>query len=216
MNFNLHAEVVEEQINTSSVVLTRMVLAHANIFLAPIPSPSLRTDTFKSTNFISTSCPIQTRIRRTVIDIDFASCSSVSLSTIANELVIQINTTFCTNRIARVAQTLVNFSLALKSHKSWSALANKSFQLIRTSSSVLTRLGGTVVNGVLTPLASVTRLAGAGKSVHSVNALSIVLTRFTSTFVNVDFASSTCPSRMTDTLVAKQFVHTHPVEARIS
>lgn len=216
MYFNLHAEVVEEQINTSSVVLTRMVLAHANIFLAPIPSPSLRTDTFKSTNFISTSCPIQTRIRRTVIDIDFASSSSVSLSTIANELVIQINATFCTNRIARVAQTLVNFSLALKSHKSWSALANKSFQLIRTSSSVLTRLGGTVVDGVLTPLASVTRLAGAGKSVHSVNALSIVLTRFTSTFVNVDFASSTCPSRMTDTLVAEQFVHTHPVEARIS
>ncbi len=48
----LHAEVVLEEIDTESVVLARVRVALANILLATIAGPAIRTSANKGTNLV--------------------------------------------------------------------------------------------------------------------------------------------------------------------
>jgi len=69
---------------------------------------------------------------------------------------------------------------------------------------------------VLTLFARVTGLAGASIIVDLVDALTVVSTRSRRTLVDVCFASRTGPSRMTDTFMTEELVHTDSVQARIA
>lgn len=121
----------------------------------------------------------------------------------AHESVVQIHATISTNRTARIAQTLVQFRFALKPNETWPTLANESLELVYASPSILTRIGGAVVYGVLTLFACVAWLASTGVSIHLVDALAVVSARFACTLVDVRFTSCASPSWMTDALVAE-------------
>lgn len=133
-----------------------------------------------------------------------------------NKSVIQIYTSICANRIARITLTFVDLSLTLKSDETRSTFAKETFELIDTRGTILARIRGTIVDCMLTLFASVSWLASTSIVIDLIETLSVVTTWFTRTFVDVDFTSSTGPSWMTDTFMAEQFVDTYAIKARIS
>lgn len=126
-----------EEIHAGGVVLARLVLASSYIYFACISSPTIFADALEATNFISTGCSIQTRVRKAIVDVGFASNSSESFSALANEFVIQIDAMLSANWTARIAKAFVDFRFALKPNESWSAFADKAFELVNARGSVL-------------------------------------------------------------------------------
>ena len=192
-----------------------MILAHSNVHLTLDTSPSFAAHAFEPTNLIPARGAVQARIRRAVVDVDLTRDASVTLATVADERVIQIDATVSADRAARITETVVQRSLALESHKAGSALAGEPFQLIHAGSSVLAGLRRAIVDRMLTLLACVPWFTGTSVPVYLVDALAVVLARFASALVNVRLAGSSSPSRMTDALVAEQIVHAYPVQTRI-
>jgi len=129
----------------------------------------------------------------------------------ADESVVQIDAAICANRVARIAQALVDLRFALQPDEAGSALADESFQLIDARGTVLTGIRSAVIDSMLTLLARITRLAGTRVIVNLIGTLAVVPTRFQRALVDVGFASYAGPSWMTDTLVAEQLVHTDSV-----
>lgn len=105
-----------------------------------------------------------------------------------HESVVQIDAAIGSHGTTRIAKTLVQLGFALQPNETWSTLANESFQLIHAGPSVLTRIRGAVVDGVLTLFARVPWLAGAGVPVDLVYALAVVPARFGGALVDVRFA----------------------------
>lgn len=180
-----------------------MILAGSDIEFTVRSSPSVRTAAFITADIVSAGSTIEARIRRTIVDVNFAGCSGESFATIADEFIVEINASVGSNRVAGVAQTLVDLSLALESDKSWSALADETVQLINARASVLARLRCAVVDRMLTLFTGVSGLAGASVVVDTVDALTVVVARLCGTFVYIRFTSLTCPSWMTYALVSE-------------
>ena len=192
-----------------------MILAHADVYLAVSPGPTFGAHALKPADLVPARGAVQTRIRGTVVDVDLARRSAIPFATVTDKSVVQVDATIRSNRAARIAETLVQFCLALQPDETRSALANESLQLVDAGPSVLARIRGTVVDGVLTLFACVAWLAGARISVHLIDTLTVVPARFAGAFVDVRLASRAGPSRMTDALVAEQVVHANPVQTRV-
>ena len=122
----LHAEVVHEQVHARRVVLARMILAHADVYLAVSPGPTFGAHALKPADLVPARGAVQTRIRGTVVDVDLARRSAIPFATVTDKSVVQVDATIRSNRAARVAETLVQFCLALQPDETWSALANES------------------------------------------------------------------------------------------
>lgn len=212
----LHAEVIEEQVDAGGVVLARSILAHADVRLAIRTGPSLRADALEAGVLVPARSAVQAWIGRAVVDVDLAGCAGVAVTAVANEGVVQVDATVRTDRIARIAQALVDLRLALQPNEARSAPADESFQLIHARGAVLAWIGGAVVDGVLALLARVTGLAGARVIVDLIDTLAVVPTDLQRAFVDVGLAGRAGPSRMTDALVAEQLVHANAVQARIA
>lgn len=208
---HLHAEVVHEQVHANGVVLARSILAHADIHLTVHPAPSFRAYALETTHFISTRCAVQTRIRRAIVYVDFTGRSGVAFATVANEGVVEIYATIGADRIARIAQTLVNLCLALQPDEAGSAPTDEALQLVYACGSVLARIRRAIIDRVLALLACVTGLASAGIVIDLVDALAVVSAWFRRALVDVRLAGCTGPSRMADALVAKELVHADSV-----
>lgn len=112
-----------KQINAGGIVLTGFILTGANVDFTSDAGPSFFTSTFKTTDFIFTTCSIETRIRSTIVDVCFASKSCETFSAMTNKLIVQVDATLGTNGTARIAQALVDFGFALKTNETRSTLA---------------------------------------------------------------------------------------------
>ena len=193
-----------------------MILAHADVDLAMNAGPTLGAHAFKPADLVPARGAVQTRIRGTVVDVDLARRSGVAFATVTDESVVQVDATIRSNGAARVAETLVQFRLALQPDEARPAPADEPLQLVHAGPSVLARIGGTVVDSVLTLFARVAWLAGARVPVDLIDTLAAVPARFAGTFVYVRLACRAGPSRMTDALVAEQIVHAYPVQAWVA
>lgn len=211
-----HTEEVLEQVNAISVVLARLVLAGTNVNFTPGSGPSFSAHALVSSDFIPTTGSVEARIGLAVVDVGLTGGSGEAFPARADVLVVQVDAAFCSHRTAWVTETLVNLGLTLKTDESRSALADEALELVDAGTTVDARVGRAVVDGVLTLLTGVTRLAGTGEVVDSVNALAVVAARFIGTLVYVDLAGGSGPARMTYALVAEEFVHADTVQARVS
>lgn len=210
-NVHLHAEIVHEQVHAHSVVLARSILAHANIHLTIHPAPSFRAYALETTHFISTRCAVQTRIGRAVVYVDLARRSGVTFATMADESVVEIYAAIGADRIARIAQTLVNLCFALQPDEAGSASTDETLQLVYARGSILARIRRAIIDCVLALLACVTGLACANIIIDLVDALPVISAWFKRALVDVRLTGRTGPSRMADAFVAKEFVHTDSV-----
>lgn len=209
--FYSHAEVVQEQIHAGGVVLTRLILARTDICLTVHAGPSIRARTLEASDLVSTRSAVLTRIGRAVIHVDLAERAGVALVTVADKSVVKIYAAFRANRITGIAQTLVNFRLALQADVAGSALANETLELVDTRGAVLARIGRAVVDSVLALLAGVTGLACTCVVIDLIDALAVVPAWFRRTLVHIALAGRAEPSRIADAFVLKQIVHTDTV-----
>lgn len=208
-----HAEVIQKEVDAGGVVQTRFVLAHANVCLTVNAGPSVRAGTLEAGDLVSTRRAVEARIGRAVVHVDLAERAGVALVTLADEGVVEIRAAFRADRVAGVAETLVNFRLAMRAAVSGSALADEPFELIDARGAVLARIGRAIVDGVLALLAGVTGLAGARVIVDLVDALAVVSARLGRALVDVALAGRAEPSRVADALVLEQVVDADAVQA---
>jgi len=103
------------------------ILTHADIHLTIQAGPSLQADAFEAANLVSARRAIQAWIGRAIVDIDLAGSAGVAFAAVADESVVQIDAAIRANRVARIAQTLINLRFALQPDEAGSALANESF-----------------------------------------------------------------------------------------
>lgn len=75
--------------------------------------PSLRAHALEAANLVYAHRIVQARIGLAVINIDLAQCASIALAAMTNEGVIEIHAAIGTDRTARIAETLIDFRLAL-------------------------------------------------------------------------------------------------------
>lgn len=107
-------EEVLEQVNAIGIVLTGLLArTHRDLLLAPATSPAGWAHALVRAYAIATNSTTRARITGTVINIHFASGSSVALATHATERVVQIQTLFRSDWVARIAEAFVDLSFAL-------------------------------------------------------------------------------------------------------
>lgn len=110
----LHAEIVLEQVDTRSVVVTRFALARAYIDFASFSRPTVGTLARERVDAVETFAVVHARRRRAIVDVLFAHLSGVSSVAHTLVVVIQIQTLFCALGTTRVAETLVDSSFTLE------------------------------------------------------------------------------------------------------
>lgn len=103
-----------EEVNALGIVLARSLCAGADVVLAPKSSPSRQTSALEFANVVSAGSTVQARLAGAVVNVDLAEVAGVALSALASKLIVLIDAHFCSLRVARVAQALVNLQFTLK------------------------------------------------------------------------------------------------------
>lgn len=196
--------------------MARSILAHADVYLTVSPGPSLRTYALETANLVYAYRIVQARIGLTVIDVDLARCAGIAFAAMADESVVEIHAAIRADRTARVADTLIDFRLALQPVITGSTFADESLQLIQARGAVLARIGRAVIDRVLALLAGITRLASTSIIANLVNALTVISAWSRGALIDVGLASRAGPSRMADAFVTEELIHTDPVQTRIA
>lgn len=109
----LHTEVIHEQIHAAGIVLTRLILAHADVFLAMDAGPALWTYALECTDLVPAYRVVQTRIGGAVVYVGLARGAGKAFATVTHESIVEVYAEIGAHRIARIAETLIDLRLAL-------------------------------------------------------------------------------------------------------
>lgn len=202
-----HAEIVLKQVDASCIVLARMLhRTRFNLLFALFARPAIFTNAFIRSDTVDALSTIQTRFIFAVIDVGLAVGTRESFTTITRKFIVQVQTTFGANRVARINQAFINFGFTLQSNISWTAFADKSIDFIDTSGPILAWLTLAIVNCVLTILSGVARLTVARVSIDQINTAAFICAWIFGTIINIDVTIAASPAGIANAFIIEQTV----------
>lgn len=203
-----------EAVFASASVLTRISGAFVNVRLTSWAVETSGTLAFVASHNIDTSATIFAGIVEALVNICLAITTSISRLTFTLIAVDAVNA-FPIN--AGIVDAVIIVMLAIFTPRAWQAAAFVSVGAVDTNSSILTRIGQTLVDGSVAQKAAVARMTLALESVKSANTIPMdARIIFKLAFVVVDLAKMTRISR--GTVASKRIVvvaTTAAIHARI-
>ena len=109
--FNLHAEVVFEEVDTSGIVLAGIAVTVSDVFLATVTDPACRAVALVASHKISALAAVHAGTAGALVDVDRAVVAGISVSTLALVTIVQIDA-HSANGIAGTLRTIVPLHLA--------------------------------------------------------------------------------------------------------
>lgn len=143
-------EEVSEQVDAVGVVQARLIVAEAHVDLATLTRPSSRTRAFEVVDEFGADASVKTRRRLALVDVRLAQIARETWTALAPVFINLVEAAVGAHRVAGVVQALVDVNFALDAEETRAALAHEAFEAVGAAAAVTARLGGAVVDLVLT------------------------------------------------------------------